>query len=243
MQEAPATAWIARARSIKADTQQVVTAALRSAGARRVLIFGGEGQHLAAGLRAAGFEGVEWDALASPSCRGRDAEGDDFPGVAAQAGRCGDGGHDAAVLVDALRMVPPNAMETTLTRVLDILRPGASLLVVEPLPAGSFFRAMRPVGDEGAIRLQAMAAVERLITSGRAELRELQRWDRETRFRGLEDFVAFLLLHDPARAGAIRDNASALARAWRANIQFRGGVAILIQPLICWTLAARRPAE
>lgn len=37
-----------------------------------------------------------------------------------------------------------------------------------------------------------------------------------------------------------RRNVAALARAWRNNIRSIGGLAALIQPMICWTLAEPR---
>jgi len=119
------------------------------------------------------------------------------------------------------------------------VHPGGLVVVIEPLAAGSFFRAMRPVEDESEIRALAVHAVDMLIGEGTLKLVDLQRWDRETKFQSLEDFTDYLLRVDPQRSESINKNAAQLAKAWRENVTIRENSAFLSQPLICWVLTRR----
>ncbi|OWJ77084.1 hypothetical protein CDV53_06995 [Haematobacter missouriensis] len=123
------------------------------------------------------------------------------------------------------------------------IRSKGILLVIEPLAQGSFFRAMRPIEDETRIRAQAASAVETLISEDKAILRDLRRWNRENHFTGLPDFIGYLARVLPERAEIARRNEAALARAWRDNIHSVGGMAVLIQPMVCWTLTANRMSQ
>lgn len=228
----------ARPRQVNSDTAGVLVSTLQAAGARRVLDLGCGDGSVTALLAEAGFEMTGLD----PSPEALDKARARWPGLRFVAGRAealppGLEPFDAACFVNSLHHVPPEAMQAAVLGAFTALRPGGLLLIIEPLSQGSFFRAMRPVEDETRIRAAAAAAIEALISEGRILLRDLRRWNRESRFEDLEDFVAHLARVDPDRAELARRNGSALARAWRDNIVSRDGRAVLVQPLIGWTLA------
>lgn len=227
------------ARPVNSDTAQVLIAALQAQGARRVLDLGCGDGALAATLTRAGFQvlGIDpaADAVAAARLRCPAAS---FLQAGAEALPADLGRFDACCLVNALHHIPARHMAEALLAAMDRVAPDGLVHVVEPLAEGSFFRAMLPVEDETQVRQQALAALEGLISSRRIALRDLQRWTRHSRFSGLDGFVDYLLRVDPARADAARDNAAALARAWRDNIRVQDGQAVLSQPLVCWTLGA-----
>lgn len=221
------------------DTVAALISALRRTHARRVIDLGCGDGAIAAMLVAHGFEVTGIDRLDQaidrarqnvPSARFICADPHDLPD--------GLGDFDAAIFVNALHHVDETAMETALLSARAVLRPGGVIVVIEPLAQGSFFRAMRPVEDETRIRAKAGHAIELVLSSGRLVLRDLHRWNRESRFSGLDDFVGYLMETSPRRARLARENADALARAWRANIRSVGGLALLVQPMIRWTLTA-----
>lgn len=149
------------------------------------------------------------------------------------------GSFDAAYFLNSLHHVPSEHMQQAVLSAIHTVRPEGLVLVVEPLAAGSFFRAMRPVEDESEIRARAVHAVDMLIGNGTLQLVDLQRWDRENKFQSLQDFTDYLLRVDPHRSESIRKNSAQLAKAWRDNVTVRENRAILYQPLICWTLKRR----
>ena len=227
------------ARLVKGSSQSVLREALQALGARRVLDLGcGQGE-LVGRLTAAGYEAVGIDprpeAVAEARRRTPAAR---FEVAAAEALPEDLGLFDAAVFVNALHHVAPERMGAALAGALSALRSGGELLVIEPLAAGSFFRVMQPVEDETEIRALAIEAVEAAISERRAELKDLKRWERETIFASLEEFVASLTAVDPERADSAERNKAKIAQAWRENISPRDGKAVLVQPLICWRLGA-----
>ncbi len=234
-----ASSVLARARPVKGSSQGVLREALKASGAKRILDLGcGQGD-LAARLSAEGYEVVgidpREDAVAKARLRTPDAR---FEVATAEALPEDLGLFDAAVFVNALHHVAPERMADALTGALRALKPGGELLVIEPLAAGGFFRVMQPVEDETEIRALAIEAVEAAISDGRAELKDLKRWERENVFASLEEFVASLTAVEPERAEAAARNKSRLAQAWRENISPRDGKAVLVQPLVCWRLEA-----
>lgn len=227
-----------RARLINSDTASVLISTLREAGAHRVLDLGCGDGTVTALLAEAGFDVTGIDplpvALRAAQLRCPAAR---FVVARAEALPPDLGPFDAACFVNSLHHVQPDAMKTALLGALAKLRPGGTVLVIEPLTQGSFFRAMRPVEDETRIRDLATQAIEGLISERRIVLRDLRRWNRESHFIDLEDFVAHLARVTPERAALAQRNRTALARAWRDNIVSRDRRAVLVQPLIAWTLA------
>lgn len=222
-----------------ADTVTILLAALNGLKACRILDLGcGDGRiarELAeCGLSVTGIDPSE-DALAKARLIAPQV---DFRCAAAEALPPDLIRFDAAFFVNSLHHVPADRMADALLGAMGAVREGGSVLVIEPVAQGSFFRAMRPVEDESIVRAQAHQAVEKLISSGKVALHELRRWNRENRFRDLEAFVDYLARTSPERAALAVRNEARLARAWRDNIRSHEGMGVLIQPMICWTLTA-----
>lgn len=231
------TTVLSRARTVKSDNLSVLIKAFQRQGAKRILDVGCGSGGLAARLGAAGFEvtGVEPRSEAIDAAR-RIAPEASFIQAAAETLQESIGPFDAACMVNALHHVTAAKMQSALSRVLSVLRPGGELLVIEPVAGGSFFRCMRPIDDETEVRALAIAAIDAFVAGGGAILRDLRRWDRESRFDGLQGFIDYLVDVDPDRAATVERRRNELARAWRDNLLFRDGKAVLIQPILCWTL-------
>lgn len=231
---------IVRARAIKADTFGVLATTLQKAQAERIIDLGcGQGE-MASRLAANGFIVTGLD----PSSAALELAQKNSPDVryvlgTAEASPFEPASFDAGYFLNSLHHVPPQSMRRAVLAALDLVQSGPNgvVLVIEPLAAGSFFRAMRPVEDESEIRTMAAQVIDDLIGAGEVKLRDLHRWDRDNCFSSLEDFVAYLLRVDPQRAEMVEKNATQLAKAWRENVTVREGRACLTQPLVCWTLA------
>jgi len=220
------------------DTVGFLVSTLRDLGARTVVDMGCGDGAIAEALVGAGFAvtGVEPAAEMLVLARRR------LPGAIFLQARAEDmnasaAAFDAAYFVNSLHHVAEARMRDAVLNTARMIRPGGCLLVVEPLPEGSFFCAMRPVEDETAIRQAAARTIDALVSEGLLQLYRVQRWERESRFEGPDDFVACLTRVAPERAVLARDNADALADAWRYNARSVEGEAVLVQPMIGWVLA------
>lgn len=226
-------------RRTSVNTLSVLTSAFADHRARHILDIGCGDGTIAEALHGQGFSVTGVDPSAEALARARQrlpvAE---FHCALAEALPADLGSFEAAYFVNSLHHVAPDQMQAALLAAISVVDPRGIVLVIEPLAQGSFFRAMRPIEDETLIRAQATGAIEALISSGRMALRDLRRWNRENHFTGLDDFIAYLARVLPERAEIARRNEAALARAWRDNIRSVDGMAALIQPMICWTLAA-----
>lgn len=151
----------------------------------------------------------------------------------------GDGAtsFDAAYFANSLHHIDASGMSQAIGHAVSVVGPRGIVLVNEPLAEGSFSRVMRPIEDESIARKHAAQMIEQLLSEKRIVLKEVKRWTRESRFHGLDDFVAYLARTSPSRAAAALANRAALARAWREHISSKDGLAVLLQPMICWVLA------
>ncbi|MFN3823943.1 MAG: class I SAM-dependent methyltransferase [Pseudorhodobacter sp.] len=230
------------ARRIDCDSHRFLAKTLAQHGAKRVIDLGCGSGETAAYLASLGHQVTGIDpmpgAIAEARCH-------NAPGLHFAVGRAEEmtataGPFDAALFVNALHHVDPDRMEDALAAALALLSPGGCLLVIEPLAEGSFFEAMRAVEDETAIRAEAVAAVGRMVATGRARLVDLIRWDRISRFAGVEGFLDRLVSVDPARAALVAANRAMIGKAWAAHARAEGDGFVLVQPIVCWHLAPPR---
>jgi len=96
---------------------------------------------------------------------------DDLPGVrfglgSAQEIPCESASFDAAFLFKSLHHVPVEHMDTALSELARVLKPGAQLHISEPLFMGAFNGILRLFHDEEAVREAAYAAVLRAVDAG-----------------------------------------------------------------------------
>jgi SAM-dependent methyltransferase len=231
---------IVRARPVKADTFDIVVEGLKSINANRILDVGCGHGEMAAKLTKNGFTVTGID----PSSEAISAAQANHPQVRFLVGTAENPPlvaekFEAAYFLNSLHHVPHSQMKTAILTAARLVAPNGVVMIIEPLASGSFFRAMRPVEDESEIRAKAANAVDELIADGSLELLNLQRWDRENRFRSLQDFTDYLLKVDSQREKSIQENSAKFAKSWRENVTLRDNQAFLTQPLVCWTLKDR----
>jgi SAM-dependent methyltransferase len=153
-----------------------------------------------------------------------------FEAASAEALPFPDASFDGAVLLNALHHVPDPA--SALAEAARVLVPGASLVVVEPLAAGSFFDALRPIEDETAIRAAAQNAIAASLSHGALVCRRDVTVERRESFASLDAFLARVSAVDPAREATIRERRSTVEAAFlRAAAREADGRYRLVQPL------------
>jgi ubiquinone/menaquinone biosynthesis C-methylase UbiE len=106
---------------------------------------------------------------------------------------------DVALFFNSLHHVPAGRQVAALVEAARVLRRGGSLLVIEPVAAGSFFELLAPLDDETAVRAAAQRALQ--AVAGRL-LRPVAaaRFTTVVRFADPQAVIASFTGADPGRA-------------------------------------------
>lgn len=111
-----------------------------------------------------------------------------FHHAGAQALPFGDAQFDGALMLKSLHHVPVALMDQALSEVARVLRPGGWLYVSEPVYAGPFNELIRLFNDEGVVRAEAQAALDRAIASGAWSAEAERRFEMPVRFADFDEF-------------------------------------------------------
>ena len=149
------------------------------------------------------------------------------------------GSFDGAVFINSLHHVPVAHLDNALRESARVVGPGNTVLVIEPLAAGSFFSALRIIEDETGIRAAAQSAIQRAITSGVYRLAAQHDYIRRDQFPDLDQFLARVLAADATRQSIIGQNRASIAAAFTAAAtRTELGTYVLEQPIRAHVLTA-----
>lgn len=128
----------------------------------------------------------------------------------------GDDHFDLAICVNALHHVPVKAMGQALSETARVLRPGGTLVVIEPLAVGALSQVIAVVDDETEIRGAAQRAMDQTT-----DLVQVKRYDyaRADHYADFDGFCDVLVSVDPERADQITMRKDALHRAFLDKAQ------------------------
>jgi SAM-dependent methyltransferase len=146
---------------------------------------------------------------------------------------------DGAAFLNSLHHVPEPAMQRALREAARVVKPARPIVVIEPLPEGSFFSALRPVEDETEVRTAAQESLRRALESGTFEQLSRSDYLRRERFDGLEGFLARIVAAEPARAAVVAARRPEVEAAFQRHARTgTDGRMILEQPMRAHVLAA-----
>lgn len=217
----------------RADTIDEIERALGGVDGREILDVGCGRGRLAAALarRGARVAAIDPDAAAVEAARRIVPLADVRQGTA-EALPFADGSFDGVVMLNSLHHVPGRDLANALRETSRVSRPGAPIVVVEPLAEGTFFEAMRPLEDETELRLAAQNALTRACApDGPLVLVEVHEFERVEPFRDVDEFLQRLVDADPARAGAVDRARAEVTARFTELVEHEGQGQTLRQPL------------
>ena len=225
----------------ESDATSIIAAAFAPLAGKRLLDIGCGAGALARSLsdRGAHVAGVDPNAEALALAREAVPTGT-FHTAGAETLPFADDSFDGAIFLNSLHHVPEPAMHAALGEAARVVGPAGPIVVVEPLAAGSFFLALRPVEDETAVRTAAQETLRRAIESGAFEqLRQVNYLRREL-FEDLDQFLVRIVAVDPARAAVVAEHRSNVEAALRRHERVAAdGRVVLEQPMRAHVLTAR----
>ncbi len=223
------------------DATSIIAAAFAPLAGKRLLDIGCGAGVLARSLsdRGAHVAGVDPNAQALALARETVPTGT-FHAAGAETLPFADDSFDGAIFLNSLHHVPEPAMHAALGEAARVVGPAGPIVVVEPLPAGSFFLALRPVEDETDVRTAAQQTLRRAIEGG--AFKQLRRVDylRRALFEDLDQFVGHVVAVDPARAAVVAERRSKVEAAFRRHARVSAdGCVVLEQPMRAHVLTAK----
>ena len=199
---------------------------------QRILDVGCGDGHLARSLNARGACVVGVNPSEESLDRARQVANEaQFGCAAAQALPFADGSFDGAVFLNSFHHVESQFMPKALDEAARVTVSGGHVIVVEPLPEGSFFEAFRLIEDETVVRAQAQDALRTALLGGRLRQLASRTIARVERFDRLEDFIARAAAADPNRKYVISAKRAEVEAAFLSKAAKEADLYRLEQPL------------
>jgi SAM-dependent methyltransferase len=104
-----------------------------------------------------------------------------------------DNAFDIVIMLKSLHHVPVAHMDTALSEIARVLKPGGLAWISEPVFAGELNEIMRLFHDEKIVREAAFAAVCRAVEDGRLLLKEERFFNTRSQFDSFDQFDARMI--------------------------------------------------
>jgi hypothetical protein len=109
-----------------------------------------------------------------------------------------------------------------------VLGLGGYLIVIEPLPRGSFLEAFRAIEDETVVRLEAQEAISQFAGSAYLEERTIE-YVRSESFSSFDAFVDRVTAAEKSRLDIVREKRSEILGAFENNATSFGNKAFVLE--------------
>ena len=139
---------------------------------------------------------------------------------------------DISMMINSLHHVPEMAMQAALGEAARVVGPNGVVIIVEPLPTGNFFSALRLIEDETVVRLAAQRAIETATLSGVLRRAATFNYIRREVFQTVDGFLDRIVAVDPSRREIVeKDESTIRAEVLTAAGHNSEGSLVFYQPI------------
>jgi SAM-dependent methyltransferase len=149
---------------------------------------------------------------------------------------------DGAIFLNSLHHVPQNLIRPALAEALRVIRPGAPLLVIEPLARGGYQEVFAPLDDETEVRAGALAHLAAFRAEEGVETTLDTEYDTDLKEVSADDMLGYALAIDPSRAEKIDAVRDEVVRLFSDHARETDGGFLLDQPMIAVAMRKGVPA-
>ena len=149
---------------------------------------------------------------------------------------------DGAIFLNSLHHVPQDLIRPALAEALRVIRPGAPLLVIEPLARGGYQEVFAPLDDETELRAGALAHLAAFRAEVEVETLFDTEYDTDLKEISADDMLGYALAIDPARAERIDAVRDEVVRLFSDHARKTDGGFLLDQPMIAVAMCKVAPA-
>jgi ubiquinone/menaquinone biosynthesis C-methylase UbiE len=147
-----------------------------------------------------------------------------FIAAGAQAIPLPDASHDLAMMLKSLHHVPMDLLDQALGEAHRVLKPGGHLYVSEPVYDGPLNDIVKLFNDEGVVRAEAQAALDRALATGGWRQVADHRFDMPVRFDSFEQFETRMMRPTFADHGITDAKLAEVGAAYKAQADADGRV-------------------
>lgn len=149
---------------------------------------------------------------------------------------------DGAIFLNSLHHVPQDLIQPALTEALRVIRPGAPLLVIEPLARGGYQEVFAPLDDETEVRAGALAHLAAFRAKAAVETMLDTEYDTDLKEISADDMLGYALAIDPSRRDRIDAVRDEVVRLFSDHARETDGGFLLDQPMIAVAMRKDAPA-
>ena len=136
---------------------------------------------------------------------------------------------DALLYLNSLHHLPADSIPVAIVDAARVLKAGGQLIVIEPIAAGSYFEALRPLEDETEIRARAYAALQNPPSDLAAEGEFI--FESAVRLRDADHFIQVITAPEPSRRARLPEVEGELRRRFKELAQIDADGFLFLAPM------------
>ncbi len=147
-----------------------------------------------------------------------------------------DHSFDGAIILNSLHHVPETVMAAGLAKTMQVIRPGGTFLILEPLARGGYHEVFAPIDDETDIRAKALEILDEFISTGPVTLEFRTEYEITIPEENVESVLSGAIRVNPSRAALVEEKRHEVSKLFDLHAKQSEKGTTLDQPMIAIAL-------